>query len=108
MTRTRERSTSPDLTSGSKKLKTRHGSTNGANGASGSDKIQDHSLQFTPELFDHTTIAKLRSGYLNNQPFKFAVVEKLFQDDLLKSVKDECVSELSFSQKETDIYKVRF
>lgn len=109
MTRTRERSTSPDLTSGSKKLKTCHGSTNGASGASGCDTIQDHtSSQFAPELLDHTTIAKLRSGYLNNQPFKFAVVEKLFQDDLLKKVKDECVSELSFSQKETDIYKVRF
>jgi hypothetical protein len=104
MTLTRERSTSPDPTFGIKRFKTCHGSSNN-NGTSG-DKPQDYVSQFASELFDHNTIAKLRSGYLTNEPFKFAVVEKLFQDDLLKNVKDECLSELSFSQKETDIYKV--
>jgi prolyl 3-hydroxylase /prolyl 3,4-dihydroxylase len=106
MTRTRERSASPDSTSGIKRYKTYHGASNGANGTAGGDNAQDCISQFAPELFDHNSIAKLRAGYLINEPFKFAVVEKLFQDDLLKKVKDECLSELSFSQKETDIYKV--
>jgi len=107
MTRSHERSTSPDSASGIKRLKTSHGFSNGVNGAFDSDKPQDYTSQFASELFNHNTIAKLRSAYLVNEPFKFAVVEKLFQDDLLKKVKDECLSELSFSQKETDIYKVR-
>ena len=112
MTRTRERSSSPDSESptspGIKRFKTWHNSSNGTNGTSSGDKTQDYTSQFASELFDHNNIAKLRSGYLTNEPFKFAVVEKLFQDDLLKKVKDECLSELSFSQKETDIYKVGF
>ncbi|KAH9049740.1 nuclear protein [Lactarius hengduanensis] len=40
------------------------------------------------------------------EPFKHALVQKLFQDDLLQQVKDECLSELHFTEKETDIYKV--
>lgn len=107
MTRTRERSLSPDPTSGIKRLKTLHGASNGANGTFVGDKPQDYISNFASDLFDHNTIAKLRSAYVTNEPFKFAVVDKLFQDDLLKKVKDECLSELSFSQKETDIYKVR-
>lgn len=66
----------------------------------------DPTPQFAGNLFDHNHIAKLHSGYLTNQPFKYAVVEKLFQDELLKKVKDECLSELNFTEKETDIYKV--
>ncbi|TFK59453.1 hypothetical protein BDN72DRAFT_851290, partial [Pluteus cervinus] len=66
----------------------------------------DPTKEFAPDLFDHNHIARLQSSYVSNQPFKYAVVEKLFNDDLLKSVKDECLSELSFSEKETDIYKV--
>jgi hypothetical protein len=105
MTLTRERSVSLDSTSGIKRIKTYHGSANGAH--IGGDKPQSYISQFTSELSDHNYIARLRAGYLTNKPFKFAVVEKLFQDDLLQRVKDECLSELSFSQKETDIYKVR-
>ncbi|KII95283.1 hypothetical protein PLICRDRAFT_34124 [Plicaturopsis crispa FD-325 SS-3] len=66
----------------------------------------DHSQQFAAEVFDAGAIQKLASSYAVNQPFKYAIVEKLFQDDLLKKVKDECLSELNFTEKETDIYKV--
>ncbi len=61
---------------------------------------------FANDLFDHNNIIRLNSSYVDSTPFKYAVVEKLFQDDLLKTVKDECLSELSFTEKETDIYKV--
>ncbi|KAJ2988358.1 hypothetical protein NUW54_g9139 [Trametes sanguinea] len=49
---------------------------------------------------------KLHTEYDGSNPFKHVVVDKLFQDDLLQRVKDEALSELSFSEKETDIYKV--
>ncbi|KAG6854364.1 hypothetical protein C0991_007869 [Blastosporella zonata] len=83
-----------------KKLKTSHLSPNSPSIDS------DPTLQFADNLFDHNTTAKLHTGYVANDPFKYAIVEKLFQDDLLKKVKDECLSELSFTEKETDIYKV--
>ncbi|KAF8076697.1 nuclear protein [Lyophyllum atratum] len=111
MTRTHLRSPSPDAAA--KRLKTSHAPSNGTNGSSSdpavlarTQKIADPTPHFASELFDHNTTAKLRAGYVANQPFKYAVVEKLFQDELLKKVKDECLSELSFTEKETDIYKV--
>lgn len=67
----------------------------------------DPSPHFAPELLHPNNIHRLNSEYAGSEPFKHAVVEKLFQDELLKSVKDEILSELSFTEKETDIYKVR-
>ena len=61
--------------------------------------------QFDYEIFNHNYIAKLHTDYLDSKPFKHAVVEKLFQDELLVKVKDECLR-LNFTEKETDIFKV--
>ncbi|KAJ7167624.1 nuclear protein [Mycena filopes] len=66
----------------------------------------DPTPQFADGVLGHTNIAQLNAGYVSNEPFKYAVVEKLFQDDLLQKVKDECMNELSFTEKETDIYKI--
>ena len=63
--------------------------------------------QFVNEIFNHNYIAKLHTDYLDSNPFKHAVVEKLFQHELLVKVKDECLR-LNFTQKETDIFKVCF
>lgn len=60
-----------------------------------------------PGLLAESNAEKLHSTYVSNTPYKYAVVEKLFQDDLLTQVKNECVNQLSFTEKETDIYKVR-
>ena len=49
---------------------------------------------------------RLRQEYVGSEPFKYARVETLFQDDLLRKVKDECTTHLSFTEKETDIYRV--
>ena len=65
----------------------------------------DLASQFANEIFNHNYIAKLRTDYLDSDPFKHAVVEKLFQDELLVKVKDECLR-LNFTEKETDICKV--
>ncbi|KAJ3879524.1 Oxoglutarate and iron-dependent oxygenase degradation C-term-domain-containing protein [Lentinula edodes] len=61
---------------------------------------------FASEVLESSNVAKLHKFYLESQPFHYALVGKLFQDDLLKRVKDECLGELSFTEKETDIYKV--
>ncbi len=82
-----------------KRLKTQHPN----NGTAAEDPI----AAFATDVFDHGNISRLHNSYLESTPFHYAMVEKLFQDDLLKNVKDECLSELSFTEKETDIYKVR-
>lgn len=116
MALTHSRSSSPEPDGATlKKRKTSHANSNGAatNGNSTATTSTntlpaeaDPTSQFATDLFDHTHIAKLHNGYKANGPFKYALVEKLFQDELLKKVKDECLSELSFTEKETDIYKV--
>ena len=88
------RSLSPDVTS--KRAKIIH-----------AEKMEvDQAAHFTPGLFDHNVTSNLHQAYISNKPFKYAIIEKLVQDDLLTNVKDECLRELSFTEKETDIYKV--
>ena len=62
--------------------------------------------RFANDLFNPTNIHRLHGEYEASQPYKHVVVDKLFQDDLLQKVKDEALAELSFAEKETDIYKV--
>lgn len=57
-------------------------------------------------LLRDENVDRLREEYANSQPYKYARIEALFQDDLLKKVKDECLAHLSFTEKETDIYRV--
>ncbi|KAJ7724885.1 nuclear protein [Mycena metata] len=110
MARTHRRDSSPgasDSLTLIKKLKSSHvsspeGPTNGHVNGVAADPTQ----RFADGVLDHTSIAQLNAGYASSEPFKYAVVEKLFQDDLLQKVKDECMNELSFTEKETDIYKV--
>ncbi|KAJ7797336.1 nuclear protein [Mycena olivaceomarginata] len=113
MARTHRRSSSPDQNDSStliKKLKSSHVST-AAGGAATTNghangSATDPTSNFADGILAHTSIAQLNAGYASNGPFKYAIVEKLFQDDLLQKVKDECMSELNFTEKETDIYKV--
>ncbi|TDL29637.1 hypothetical protein BD410DRAFT_736691 [Rickenella mellea] len=99
MTVARQRSSSPAPSSQvSKRLKTAHAHTQLSDAAA-----QSH---FASGLFDDQAVQQLKSSYSHSKPFKHVIVEKLFQDDLLTKVKDECIAELSFTEKETDIYKV--
>ncbi|KAF8484723.1 Oxoglutarate and iron-dependent oxygenase degradation C-term-domain-containing protein [Russula ochroleuca] len=61
---------------------------------------------FTPDLLDADNVDRLAESYASGEPFKHALVGKLFRDEFLQKVKDECLSELHFTEKETDIYKV--
>jgi hypothetical protein len=62
--------------------------------------------QFADAVLDAANIHKLHINYIESEPFKYAVIDALFQDNLLQNVKNDCMN-LSFSEKETDIYKVR-
>ena len=72
----------------------------------GASASADPTPHFAPDLFAPANIHRLHTEYDASAPFKHTVVDKLFQDDLLQRVKDEALAELSFSEKETDIYKV--
>ncbi|KLO03844.1 hypothetical protein SCHPADRAFT_884391, partial [Schizopora paradoxa] len=67
------------------------------------DHIEAH---FATGLLEQASVERLHEEYTKSQPYRLVVVEKLFQDDLVEKVKDECIKELSFTEKETDIYKV--
>ncbi|KAK7033572.1 putative component of NuA3 histone acetyltransferase complex [Paramarasmius palmivorus] len=92
----RSQSPSSDQTPLIKRLKTAHAPIS----------VEDVTVNFAPDVLDHQNIARLNKEYAESEPFRYALVEKLFQDDLLRNVKDECMSELNFTTKETDIYKV--
>lgn len=57
-------------------------------------------------LLRQENVERLRQEYARSEPYKYARIETLFQDDLLKKVKDECLAHLNFTEKETDIYRV--
>jgi prolyl 3-hydroxylase /prolyl 3,4-dihydroxylase len=113
MAKTHPRSPSPEpKTSELKRLKIGHQSSASypapAPAPTPTTVAQDMTACFTPDLFSAAHIGELAASYATSQPFKHVLVEKLFQEDLLQQVKDECLSELHFTEKETDIYKVRF
>ncbi|KIP09151.1 hypothetical protein PHLGIDRAFT_29143 [Phlebiopsis gigantea 11061_1 CR5-6] len=100
MAATHQRSASPALCEQSpKRAKTGH---NGAVSSSDSDSTS----YFASGLLAPNTIHRLNNEYANSEPYKYCKVDKLFEDELLVAVKDEILAELSFTEKETDIYKV--
>ena len=78
-----------------------------ASGPPGPATTEDAIACFAPDLLDADNVDRLATSYVSSEPFKHALVDKLFRDDFLQKVKDECLSELHFTEKETDIYKVR-
>ena len=73
-------------------------------------KYKTYESKDTESCFDASIFVEadmLKKNYHLSKPYKHAVIEKLVQEELLLSVKDECIKELCFTEKETDIYKVR-
>lgn len=66
----------------------------------------DIESRFTSGLLAHTNALKLNQEYLSSEPYKYCIIDKLIDDALLTQVKDECIDQLSFTEKSTDIYKV--
>ncbi|KAF8607665.1 hypothetical protein BDV93DRAFT_536573 [Ceratobasidium sp. AG-I] len=61
---------------------------------------------FHPGLLEGQSVTGLNEQYAASQPYKHAVIPTLFSDELLRNVKDEILENVSFTEKETDIYKV--
>lgn len=62
---------------------------------------------FAPGLMSESNVKHLADQYTDAQPYKHIVIDKIFTENLLTKVKDEILEHLSFTEKETDIYKVR-
>ncbi|KAK3936202.1 putative PKHD-type hydroxylase [Diplogelasinospora grovesii] len=62
--------------------------------------------RFRKGLFNQATLDKYTSGYASSTPYKHSVINGLVDDALLRSVRTEIEANVSFTPKETDIYKI--
>lgn len=67
------------------------------------DSVKD---KFFPGLFDQSSRDAIRSAVKASKPYPHCKISKLINDDLLRRVHKEIYSQLNFTNKETDIYKV--
>ncbi|KAF2754095.1 hypothetical protein EJ05DRAFT_541231 [Pseudovirgaria hyperparasitica] len=80
------------------------------NGAAPSKKraISDSEAHkhFRTGLFEADTLNIYQSAYVNSQPYKHGVISDLISTDLLRDVRQEIRNNISFTPKETDIYRI--
>ena len=62
--------------------------------------------RFRSGLFDKKVLDTYTNDYATSTPYKHAVIHELVNDELLRSVRDEIRSNVEFTPKETDIYKI--
>lgn len=62
--------------------------------------------RFRKGLFDKDELNKYTRGYADSTPYKHSVIHQLIDDKLLRAVRDEIKDNVSFTPKETDIYKI--
>ncbi|KXJ95498.1 Oxoglutarate and iron-dependent oxygenase degradation C-term-domain-containing protein [Microdochium bolleyi] len=62
--------------------------------------------RFRKGLFDQKVLDSYTSQYSESAPYKHAVIHELVDDKLLRSVRSEIKENVSFTPKETDIYKI--
>ncbi|KAI1779487.1 Oxoglutarate and iron-dependent oxygenase degradation C-term-domain-containing protein [Hypoxylon cercidicola] len=62
--------------------------------------------RFRKGLFDKDELNKYTEGYASSTPYKHSVIHHLIDDKLLRDVRDEIKDNVSFTPKETDIYKI--
>ncbi|KAI1493131.1 Oxoglutarate and iron-dependent oxygenase degradation C-term-domain-containing protein [Biscogniauxia mediterranea] len=62
--------------------------------------------RFRKGLFDKKVLDEYTRGYATSSPYKHSVIHELIDDKLLRSVREEIKNNVSFTPKETDIYKI--
>ncbi|KAI0600784.1 Oxoglutarate and iron-dependent oxygenase degradation C-term-domain-containing protein [Biscogniauxia sp. FL1348] len=62
--------------------------------------------RFRKGLFDKKVLDEYTRGYAHSSPYKHSVIHELIDDKLLRSVREEIKNNVSFTPKETDIYKI--
>ncbi|KAI1828150.1 Oxoglutarate and iron-dependent oxygenase degradation C-term-domain-containing protein [Xylaria intraflava] len=67
---------------------------------------EDAQSRFRKGLFDKKILEQYRREYAESSPYKHAVIHELIDDKLLRAVRDEIKDNVSFTPKETDIYKI--
>ncbi|KAI9695285.1 MAG: hypothetical protein M1820_008747 [Bogoriella megaspora] len=85
---------------------TEHSSSNGTTKKRAASPIANVSSHFRPGLFDEETLSQHRNEYATSTPYKHAVIPSLISPTLLHSVRHEIKTHLSFTPKETDIYRL--
>ncbi|GAA6019182.1 hypothetical protein JCM11491_001407 [Sporobolomyces phaffii] len=63
-------------------------------------------LPFYPGLLDADNVARLATAHADSAPYKHAVIDQLFDPAFLRKARHEITEQLSFTEKETDIYKI--
>ena len=71
------------------------------------DPLESYTNAFFPNALSPQSSSGLSEFYTQSTPYKHAVIGSLFNENLLHKVQTEILGELSFTEKETDIYKVR-
>ncbi|OCK82090.1 hypothetical protein K432DRAFT_380733 [Lepidopterella palustris CBS 459.81] len=79
-----------------------------ANGKYKKRAISDEEAQkhFRKGLFQPKVLQEYTQQYAKSEPYKHAVIHNLISDTLLRNVRDEIRENISFTPKETDIYKI--
>ncbi|KAI2470029.1 Oxoglutarate and iron-dependent oxygenase degradation C-term-domain-containing protein [Annulohypoxylon bovei var. microspora] len=67
---------------------------------------EDAKKRFRKGLFDKDVLDKYTKGYAKSTPYKHSVIHELINDTLLRTVREEIKDNVSFTPKETDIYKI--
>ncbi|MCJ1311365.1 hypothetical protein MMC25_005036 [Agyrium rufum] len=62
--------------------------------------------RFATGLFEKSTLQSYRDSYASSEPYKHGVIPELIESSLLRSVRQEIQEHLSFTPKETDIYRI--
>ncbi|KAI9722744.1 MAG: hypothetical protein M1812_001675 [Candelaria pacifica] len=62
--------------------------------------------RFRNGLFDDTVLQQYVDQYTGSKPYKHGVIQDLLSPNLLRNVRSEIQENLSFTPKETDIYKI--
>lgn len=69
-------------------------------------ETEDIRPSFNSKIFEEEFRRGLKQQIADSQPYRWGTIEALMNDDLLRSVRKEILSEIHFTKKETDIYKV--
>ncbi|KAI1266776.1 Oxoglutarate and iron-dependent oxygenase degradation C-term-domain-containing protein [Xylariaceae sp. FL1019] len=67
---------------------------------------EDAQKRFRKGLFGKKILEDYTKEYAESTPYKHAVIHELIDDKLLRSVRNEIKENVSFTPKETDIYKI--
>ncbi|KAJ5463737.1 hypothetical protein N7475_008681 [Penicillium sp. IBT 31633x] len=67
---------------------------------------EEAAARFRDGLFDTAEQQKYTNQYATSSPYLHGVIQPLIEPTLLRSVRDEIETQVSFTEKETDIYKI--